>query len=99
MFLSFNANIMTKEIKNTFWKKAMVGKDIEIWLLDKNDKMLSLLSLTAEKFEEVSNGGMNGWKDGSNSVLAYGLSLSIPSGQCIPIFDTWIHLNKLYWVW
>lgn len=97
MFLSFNANIMTKEIKYTFWKKAMVGKD-KILLLDKNDKMLSLSSLTAEKFEEVSNGGMNGWKDGSNSVLAYGLSLPIPSGQCIPIFDTWIHLNKLYWV-
>lgn len=60
MFLSFNANIMAKEIKNTFWKRAIVGKDTEIWLLDKNDKMLCLLSLTAEKFEEVSNGGVNG---------------------------------------
>ena len=51
---------MAKEIKNTFWKKVIVGKDTEIWLLDKNDKMLCLLSLTAEKFEEVSNGGVNG---------------------------------------
>ena len=30
---------MAKEIKNTFWKKVIGGKDIEIWLLDKNDKM------------------------------------------------------------